>query len=1192
MLSFGLILKSVKDWVFKEQGGVVDAQGHLHAAAGSSHGGQFVHQEIPAEHYTNTNAGHFKFWKVGVHGPHMITHNGRIGSKGVIHVKTFSSSGQARAAAQARTAEKLANGYTTKTLEGKIKGDLPVLNPAATGTSHATPQSVGSTVIPRPATPQVPEAVASQQVAQNPHEALLHSIKQHAFEKGISIEHSRVTGEPTHVNLAYRAAIIQASSEGVPDQQLHDLTNQAVLAGRAAFKAFHQKNPHAPDGMSHEEIVSAVREHAKKPVDAPTASMSPTPQPTMATPIGTPPSPVNTPAIPEAQASIAPNNIPPVVAPAPVIAPTPAAAPSNLATSHAALSAYDTPSKIKNAVYVAAHAYHKLLVAHAPQEQINDALAKLNTISHYSRAKLKTHVDDDMKGLAFTHVGQGIYRLPFKGRSKNKTNLPAAAQAPANASVAAPTVQAAPVATPAAPPAAPLPQISNKALQAMGSGFDPVAHEVLSSHAINGSGEHLKSFVAAHVQDVLKKAAQGRAVDPNKITMFSSANRRRKLKSALQAEGKTALPGGLSEVNIAKQYAVRHLAKYHADKAAEATAEAAQQAGVMAAAGIPNTPLAKATEALRAAAHQRGRNVAQYAHDSKAPNEYAALRTKIDNLKAKLNTIAGNTTHAKNIEAAALKAGEEERKAELVKEVAATKKVEKAAHDHGYALGYSGGLHGAAPTDAELATHKSVTETHMADLTAVVGAEKAKGIRDDAFTKGKIEGTAKAKAERQARINELTGQIQQVATKQGKLAATGQTLPQSTLLGHQAALGHLKNLVGEGSANAVHEVAHKEGLEAGRRVLTDSLEQASFAMGQHAGKNTEPTPAERLASEVAHSLVKQHISLETANKIAAKAHAEGKADALNPNMTPEKVKTQLTELGLERYDNSTGTLSKNWAKYMPKVGPKEFFKTFFGDAHANKANLAKLGSLSVSATQVNFSGNNIKLHGATAYRIDRDIHFDTKDAHHSYLKLNTEDQGKGSVKKMFQAIFKKGPDGKNFYQRLGMDTVSTYANLDGGGYAWAKLGFHYNTDSTAQSHQSTLNNRMTSAMSKSNGGFDPNKFESARDHVANNHIALPNADGTKTVRPYTEDDHKAMDKEVKALKAHMDNPKRDTMVKMVCMSTPILNALYSSKIKNSLGGDEKRPSFVKMIAHDTSWNATINMENAKHMAIINANIFG
>lgn len=64
-------------------------------------------------------------------------------------------------------------------------------------------------------------------------------------------------------------------------------------------------------------------------------------------------------------------------------------------------------------------------------------------------------------------------------------------------------------------------------------------------------------------------------------------------------------------------------------------------------------------------------------------------------------------------------------------------------------------------------------------------------------------------------------------------------------------------------------------------------------------------------------------------------------------------------------------------------------------------------------------------------------HADGLEVHHSLLTLAKRVQGKGLTKKLFKELYSR-------YQRIGARYLTVDANIDIGGYAWAKYGFQAN----------------------------------------------------------------------------------------------------------------------------------------------------
>jgi predicted DNA-binding WGR domain protein len=90
---------------------------------------------VPVQVFHNTEPGHNKYWSVGVHGTHLVTNYGKMGSKGSSTVKEFSSEANAKTAMQSLIASKLKGGYKAQNVSGAhYSAELP-----ATGTAAAAP---------------------------------------------------------------------------------------------------------------------------------------------------------------------------------------------------------------------------------------------------------------------------------------------------------------------------------------------------------------------------------------------------------------------------------------------------------------------------------------------------------------------------------------------------------------------------------------------------------------------------------------------------------------------------------------------------------------------------------------------------------------------------------------------------------------------------------------------------------------------------------------------------------------------------------------------------------------------------------------------------------------------------------------------------------------------------------------------
>ena len=82
----------------------------------------------------------------------------------------------------------------------------------------------------------------------------------------------------------------------------------------------------------------------------------------------------------------------------------------------------------------------------------------------------------------------------------------------------------------------------------------------------------------------------------------------------------------------------------------------------------------------------------------------------------------------------------------------------------------------------------------------------------------------------------------------------------------------------------------------------------------------------------------------------------------------------------------------------------------------------------------NFEGPLEDKAGRLLARIDRSIHPSTKTAHHGYLKVSSDIRGTGLVPQLLKNQF-------DLYNKMGLEKVNMNANIDVGGYAWAKYGW-------------------------------------------------------------------------------------------------------------------------------------------------------
>jgi hypothetical protein len=239
---------------------------------------------------------------------------------------------------------------------------------------------------------------------------------------------------------------------------------------------------------------------------------------------------------------------------------------------------------------------------------------------------------------------------------------------------------------------------------------------------------------------------------------------------------------------------------------------------------------------------------------------------------------------------------------------------------------------------------------------------------------------------------------------------------------------------------------------------------------------------------------------------------------------------------------------ETWMKNHPSVNIAEMVDTFIGTNPSNR------GTVSVSASgKISFLATGVKHLGAT-YQIQRTFDPNKKDVHHDYLKLDPGSQGGGVVK----SIFAKAVP---MYDRMGMKSISVQANIDVGGYAWARYGF--------EQDPAKYNGKSFS------GEIDYRASNTAKD-IKNN---------SANASPETRAEYKAL-KEV--LAAHATNPKLPQIV--TTMATPSLdqaayNRLEAASPLRKLG---VKGSFMRKALQGANWYGLINLDDKEQMTNVNA----
>ena len=841
-----------------------------------------------------------------------------------------------------------------------------------------------------------------------------------------------------------------------------------------------------------------------------------------------------TPHVPAAAQGVNHPSPPAITPPAPVqvIAPTPAPSPLPLAAQSAAvaastasvsssdphgLKALDTPSKMKNAVYDAAHKYHSAVKAGLPSNEHN---SKLVAVSNHADSKLGGDTALGMAGKAKQDVQNGIYKLPFKARSRNQSSLPLAAQSGGSQSGGAtPASSPLPMVAQAKPAAPAQPVMSEK------DKLTADLHKMWHQRGRNVA-DYAETGINSQAMIDLKDAAGNHEVKLNQLGVHSSY--------------------------IMAQREV-YMNKGKAERKAEIKKEA------------------DAKNDLHSSAIALGRSKTFGKGFGESPISDTSMANQEKKLKEHFDKVAALLGHDKAtaLRESALNNGMKSGTKDLQED--ALQALRKASHTYGYALGHNGGFgqqpYSQATHDANKAKMMDIHEKAKHILTP----ETLKSLITERVEASKNQGLAQHKVEKEAAAKVHREKVTELSKAKGVLSATGENPLVSHAAEHTKHFEALRKIIGDTEALAVNTNAFNEGKAEGQKKLKDDLHKTSFVMGHHAGKGTKPSAMETMKATNAHAMVKQHIGAEQADILSKKAYAEGKQDALDPSMTPAKVHKEMQDLGLHKFVNQDPDFGKHWTKHMPKISPKEFFKGFFGEDSV-PTNLSKLDTFKFGSTSLEMHGYGLNMYGSKLERIKRDFNFSDHakwdcPAHyveHSFLRVVEADRDKGATGKMFKALMDKGPDGKCLYEKMGMLGAHVHGTLEGGAYVWPSFGFHYDNEGKQEMHQHTIRRELEEA--SDNVSHDLADFAKVKNYISVKGLKLPNEKGELVTRAFTPEDHQSMLKEHSWITNNLDNTRGDMAsgYNLTKLKTPMLNAVFAKVIAEN--SKIKEPAtFVKRL---------------------------
>jgi ribosomal protein S18 acetylase RimI-like enzyme len=156
---------------------------------------------------------------------------------------------------------------------------------------------------------------------------------------------------------------------------------------------------------------------------------------------------------------------------------------------------------------------------------------------------------------------------------------------------------------------------------------------------------------------------------------------------------------------------------------------------------------------------------------------------------------------------------------------------------------------------------------------------------------------------------------------------------------------------------------------------------------------------------------------------------ESSATDSKPKKKVEAGDFTKDEVFLDTYThNKPEKFLATWEQYVGEP-PAAFKKEFLGGMPGSMSIRfhENLGAITVMGQLHDAQGNPIGDY-------TRDIDLDDHKASSSYFKLHRGDTGKGVGKKLLAANVE-------MYKKMGVESVRVHANIDVGGYAWAKYGY-------------------------------------------------------------------------------------------------------------------------------------------------------
>lgn len=233
---------------------------------------------------------------------------------------------------------------------------------------------------------------------------------------------------------------------------------------------------------------------------------------------------------------------------------------------------------------------------------------------------------------------------------------------------------------------------------------------------------------------------------------------------------------------------------------------------------------------------------------------------------------------------------------------------------------------------------------------------------------------------------------------------------------------------------------------------------------------------------------------------------------------------------------------QTWDMHFPNVTPSEFITGITG---LKDKDIAESGDARFKVREKAGEGyviqnlGSFKLEGAQVNTFERAVDPDKRYVHHELLEMYQGTQGTGAVKAMFRSALP-------LYEKMGIKTLDLYANLDAGGYAWARYGF-----------------RAVTTLGKNDGEYAISKSLAATDKLVNEQARRLTPDALSEYVDY------------KLAAKSCRGP--ECMTQFTSLKTPTLDAELRDDL-HFVKPQLANPSLTQYGMNDVSWHGRISLD--------------